>query len=75
MILFMQAKDRPATWPVLPQYVLAEIGKSLVSCLREWRQRSRVRAELAAFDARMLRDIGITRCDAIREISKPFWRE
>jgi hypothetical protein len=32
------------------------------------------RNELAALCDRCLRDIGVTRYDAYREISKPFWR-
>jgi uncharacterized protein YjiS (DUF1127 family) len=43
--------------------------------LREWRQRRIGRLELARFDERMLRDIGITRFEADYEINKPFWRE
>jgi uncharacterized protein YjiS (DUF1127 family) len=43
--------------------------------LREWRQRRIGRLELARFDERMLRDIGITRLDAEYEINKPFWRK
>ena len=46
-----------------------------VALLREWRRRSRDRAALAAFDDRMLRDIGVTRVDALYEINKPFWRK
>ena len=42
--------------------------------LREWRRRSRTRAELARLDDRMLRDIGVTRGDVWVEINKPFWR-
>jgi uncharacterized protein YjiS (DUF1127 family) len=45
-----------------------------IAMLREWRWRARSRAELARFDDRMLRDIGITRVDALYEINKPFWR-
>jgi uncharacterized protein YjiS (DUF1127 family) len=45
-----------------------------LALLREWRRRSRDRAELARFDERMLRDIGITRGDVCRELNKPFWR-
>jgi uncharacterized protein YjiS (DUF1127 family) len=45
-----------------------------LAMLREWRRRSRDRAELARFDERMLRDIGVTRADVWREINKPFWR-
>ena len=43
--------------------------------LREWRQRSRGRRELAALDERMLRDIGLSQADVWREINKPFWRK
>ena len=47
-----------------------------VSCLvRVWRQRARDRALLARFDSRMLRDIGLTPADVMREINRPFWRE
>jgi uncharacterized protein YjiS (DUF1127 family) len=43
--------------------------------LREWRRRSRDRAELAGLDERMLQDIGLTRGDAEFLVNKPFWRE
>ena len=46
-----------------------------LAMLREWRRRSRDRAELARFDERMLRDIGVTRGDVWNEINKPFWRQ
>ena len=50
------------------------IGRARTT-LREWRRRARDRAELARLDNRMLRDIGLTRCDAEFLINKPFWRE
>jgi uncharacterized protein YjiS (DUF1127 family) len=40
-----------------------------------WLQRRRERAELLAMSERDLRDIGITRCDALREAAKPLWRD
>ena len=40
----------------------------------EWRERARQRRRLAALDARMLADIGITRAAALSEAEKPFWR-
>jgi uncharacterized protein YjiS (DUF1127 family) len=43
--------------------------------LREWRQRSRDRAELATLDHRMLVDIGLTEADQEFLANKPFWRE
>jgi uncharacterized protein YjiS (DUF1127 family) len=39
-----------------------------------WRHRVRMRRHLARMDDRLLRDIGLSRADAKREINKPFWR-
>ena len=39
-----------------------------------WLRRLRERAELARFDERDLRDLGLTRADADYEVGKPFWR-
>ena len=36
-------------------------------------ERSRQRAQLSDLDERLLEDIGVTRADAEREASKPFW--
>jgi len=41
--------------------------------LAEWRRRSRSRAELLKLDHVELQDIGISRCIAQSEASKPFW--
>jgi uncharacterized protein YjiS (DUF1127 family) len=48
--------------------------QSFRALLKEWRRRARSRDELAALCDRCLRDIGVTRFDAYREINKPFWR-
>ncbi|MGO8915057.1 MAG: DUF1127 domain-containing protein [Stellaceae bacterium] len=40
-----------------------------------WWRRNRERGELARFDCRSLRDIGLTPAEATYEINKPFWRE
>ena len=47
----------------------------LFGALREWRRRSKGRAQLATLDDRMLADIGISRADAEFLANKPFWRE
>ena len=47
---------------------------NFVALLKEWQRRAHGRAELAALDDRELRDIGVTRYEAGREIGKPFWR-
>ncbi len=40
-----------------------------------WFERSRQRHALACLDDRLLKDVGIKRADAAREIAKPFWRK
>jgi uncharacterized protein YjiS (DUF1127 family) len=52
----------------------SSIFSRAVETLRSWRTRARERAELAALDDRVLRDIGLTRSDVYREYRKPFWR-
>jgi uncharacterized protein YjiS (DUF1127 family) len=47
----------------------------VLATFREWRRRTRDRAQLAGLDDRMLRDIGLTRADAEFLSNKPFWRE
>jgi uncharacterized protein YjiS (DUF1127 family) len=46
----------------------------LLSVIGEWAHRIESRRELAGLCDRALRDIGLTRVDAINEASKPFWR-
>lgn len=41
--------------------------------LAEWRHRARSRRELMNLDDAVLRDIGVSRCSAGFEASKPFW--
>ena len=43
--------------------------------LAAWLQRRRERYQLLQLTERELRDIGITRCDAVREAAKPLWRD
>jgi uncharacterized protein YjiS (DUF1127 family) len=54
---------------------LNDAANHFVETLGEWRRRTRERAELAALDDRMLKDIGLTRTDAEFLTNKPFWRE
>ena len=48
--------------------------RGLVALLKTWRRRAYERQVLVTMNDAMLRDIGITRCDAMNEASKPFWR-
>lgn len=45
----------------------------LLEILTLWRNRARQRRSLARLDDRLLRDAGISRADALREVHKPFW--
>ena len=41
--------------------------------LAQWRRRARARHELQGLSDATLRDLGLTRCDADSESTKPFW--
>ncbi|HKY95543.1 MAG TPA: DUF1127 domain-containing protein [Kiloniellales bacterium] len=45
----------------------------LWSTLATWRNRAVMRHHLLAMNEHMLKDIGLTRADAQREVNKPFW--
>ncbi|NKB48913.1 MAG: DUF1127 domain-containing protein [Alphaproteobacteria bacterium] len=49
--------------------------RPLLRLLATWRQRARMRRQLAHLDDRLLRDIGVSPIEAGREIIKPFWSE
>ena len=44
------------------------------SRIEQWQQRAEQRKALLALDDRILKDIGITRADVVREAEKPFWK-
>jgi uncharacterized protein YjiS (DUF1127 family) len=46
-----------------------------VGLLLCWHERARQRRALLRLDDRMLKDIGISRADAEREASRPFWQD
>jgi uncharacterized protein YjiS (DUF1127 family) len=41
--------------------------------LVQWRRRAKARHELQGLSDATLRDLGLTRCDAANESTKPFW--
>ena len=47
---------------------------SLVRTIEIWLIRRHGRQELNSLDDEQLKDVGISREDALREASKPFWR-
>jgi hypothetical protein len=50
------------------------LGRRFISFLFDCIDIYRQRRALEALDERMLKDIGLTRCDVEAEISRPVWR-
>jgi uncharacterized protein YjiS (DUF1127 family) len=61
---------RVVPWPQ-PVHGVPPIAAAL-DTLALWRRRYRDRCRMLALDDRLLRDIGVTRADALREGTKPF---
>ncbi|MEL6234031.1 MAG: DUF1127 domain-containing protein [Pseudomonadota bacterium] len=59
------------TSPVLP--ISRAWRRHRLPLLLRWLQRARSRADLAALEDHMLKDIGLTREAAQREARRPFW--
>ncbi|MCG6966669.1 MAG: DUF1127 domain-containing protein [Chromatiaceae bacterium] len=51
-----------------------EPTQQAVQLIRAWQQRATQRRQLACLSEPQLRDIGISRGEALREAAKPFWR-
>lgn len=49
-------------------------GLSFVATLEAWADRRRQRRALLELSDHSLKDIGLTRSDAVEEGAKPFWR-
>jgi uncharacterized protein YjiS (DUF1127 family) len=69
---------------VIPAHngVVLQLGRwlqalAVMACVRllRWHELSRQRRALLALNERMLKDIGITRGDAVREARRPFWSD
>ena len=67
--------DRPSSRGRTILARLAQGAGALIDLVLLWQERARQRRHLASLDDRLLRDIGISRLDAINEIDKPFWRQ
>ena len=61
----------------LPSTAHPSLGRPFAAfgeLLGTWRQRARLRRELATLDFRTLRDIGVSAGEIQFEANKPFWR-
>ncbi len=54
---------------------IAALARRVVNTLLTWDERARMRHQFESLDDRLLKDIGLTRTDTLRESGKPFWRE
>jgi len=54
----------------LPDFRITSVFKVIST----WANRSQQRYCLRDLDDQMLRDIGVTRAEAVKESMKPFWR-
>jgi uncharacterized protein YjiS (DUF1127 family) len=61
--------------PTLLVFGLAWVGVELAERLYCYRQSRRERAQLLAMGERDLRDLGLSRIDALRLATPPTWRE
>jgi uncharacterized protein YjiS (DUF1127 family) len=52
---------------------LAAWTRRAIELVLGWQEVARQRRSLLELDDRLLKDIGITRADALREASRPFW--
>ena len=53
--------------------ILLEAAALAVRTLLIWQERASQRRALAQLDARMLKDVGLSRADVALEMRKPFW--
>ena len=54
--------------------VLRAVAVRAIDVVFEWQERARERYHLETLDDRLLKDMGLSRADVARELSKPFWR-
>lgn len=60
--------------PPMARQSFHQLFAKAMTVLKEWHRRAQGRRELEALSDRCLRDIGLTRYEANREVRKPFWR-
>jgi uncharacterized protein YjiS (DUF1127 family) len=68
----LQALSRVNEWLTVDA---GSFAVKAIETFREWRRRTRSRLDLMALDPRELRDLRLTRADAMREARKSFWKE
>lgn len=59
----------------MPRFGLTQLRYQLGYQLRRYQQCRRSRRQLLTLDDRLLKDIGITRAEALKEGQKSFWKQ
>lgn len=54
--------------------VRADLVATLTETLKRWERNYRSRRQLLSLDAGQLKDIGLSRADALKEGRLPFWK-
>ena len=54
--------------------LITELLESIEPLYRRWVDRARQRTEVARMSDREIHDIGVSRAQLWREVTKPFWR-
>lgn len=54
---------------------LGNLPATVVHTFAAWQKRTEDRAHLREMPSHLLKDMGIAHEDAVKEVSKPFWRE
>jgi uncharacterized protein YjiS (DUF1127 family) len=67
-------KTRPLASLARPHDRLRICARKCLGFLSRAMERARQRRALAGLDDHMLKDIGITRSEAVQECAMPFWR-
>jgi len=66
----------PSAQPAPPLRArVADLVLAAVARVEQWRDRTYQRRLLAQLPERELRDVGLSRYDALHEWRKPFWRD
>lgn len=68
------AMAQPGVFRLQPRRIVSHwLGRAMAAILAG-AERARQRRSLRELDDRLLRDVGLSRCDVAIECAKPFWR-
>jgi uncharacterized protein YjiS (DUF1127 family) len=63
------------TFELVKKHRLQAAWTKAILTIKLWQQRYRTRQQLASLDQYALKDIGLSRSEAIKEAQKSFWKK